>query len=69
MSTFTIKINTRSKKAKYLVGLISEMARLDKSIEIIEAPTPNATTRKAMREAENGKTSRVNSVDELFNSI
>lgn len=69
MSTFTIKINTRSKKAKYLIGLISELARNDKGIEIIESPTPNPTTRKAMKEAETGKTTHVKSVDALFDSI
>lgn len=67
MATFTIKINPRSKKAKYLLGLITEIARNDKGIEIIEQPTPNATTRRAMKDAESGKTSAAKSIDDLFN--
>ena len=35
MATVTIKINTRSKKARYLLGLISEMAKIDKGITVI----------------------------------
>ena len=69
MEKLILEIDTKSSKGKYLVGLISEMARLDKGIEIIESPTPNSTTRKAMKDAETGKTLRANSVDELFDSI
>jgi len=69
MTTFTIKISSRSKKAKYLLGLISELARTDKGIEIIESPTPNRTTRKAMKDAETGQVTRAESVDDLFDNI
>jgi len=36
MASVTIKINTRTKKTQYLFGLISEIAKSDKNVEIIE---------------------------------
>jgi hypothetical protein len=41
MSTVTVKINATTPKAKYLIGLISELAKRDKNIEIdfpVESP-------------------------------
>jgi hypothetical protein len=35
MATVTVKINTRTRKTQYLLGLISEIAQNDKNIEII----------------------------------
>ena len=41
MATVTAKINARTRKTKYLIGLISEIAQNDKNIEIIEQlPSP-----------------------------
>jgi hypothetical protein len=67
MTTVTIKISTKSKKAKHLIGLIEEMAKTDKGI--YETTLPNSITQKAMDEAEKGKVKRAKSVDDLFNSI
>lgn len=36
MATVTVKINTRTKKTQYLLGLISEIAKTDKNVEILE---------------------------------
>jgi len=36
MATVTIKINTRTRKTQYLMGLISEIAKTDKNVEIID---------------------------------
>ncbi|MCF8229598.1 MAG: hypothetical protein K9G58_06015 [Bacteroidales bacterium] len=36
MATFTVKINTRSKKARYLLGLINELSKNDKGITVLE---------------------------------
>jgi len=69
MTTVTIKISTKSKKAKHLIGLIEEMAKTDKGIKIYETPVPNSITQKAMDEAEKGKVKKAKSVDDLFNSI
>jgi hypothetical protein len=41
MATVTVKINTCTRKTKYLLGLISEIAKTDKNIEIIgQLPNP-----------------------------
>jgi hypothetical protein len=37
MTTVTVKINARTKKTQYLLGLISEIAKNDKNVEIIGA--------------------------------
>jgi hypothetical protein len=39
MATVTIKINTRSKKSWYLLGLINEMAKNDRGIKVITEKT------------------------------
>ena len=36
MESVTVKINARTKKTQYLLGLISEIAKSDKNIEINE---------------------------------
>jgi len=36
MATVTIKINNSTKKTQYLLGLISEIAKDDKNVEIID---------------------------------
>ena len=69
MTTVTIKINTKSKKAKHLIGLIEELAKVDKGIKIDETPVPNSITLKAIDDAEKGKVKKAKSVDDLFNSI
>jgi hypothetical protein len=35
MATVTVKINARTRKTQYLIGLISEIAKNDKNVEII----------------------------------
>jgi hypothetical protein len=39
MATVTIKIDTRSKKAQYLLGLISELSKIDKGISFVDDET------------------------------
>jgi hypothetical protein len=36
MATVTIKIDTKSKKTKYLVDLITELSKTDKGITIVD---------------------------------
>ncbi len=69
MTIVTVKISTRSKKAKQLLDQIEELAKTEKGIIICETNVPNAVTLKAMDDAEKGKVIRVKSVDDLFNSI
>jgi len=37
MSFVTVKIDTRSKKAQHLIGLIAELSKIDKGISIVDA--------------------------------
>lgn len=69
MGTVTVKISTSSKKGKHLVGLIQELAKTDKGIEVFDSPVPNKITLKALKEAEKGNVRQAKDVDELFNSI
>ena len=69
METFTVKISTKSKKGKHLIGLIEELAKTDVGIQILNSPVPNKITLKAMEDAENGKAIIAQNVDDLFNSI
>lgn len=39
MATVTIKIDTRSKKSQYLLGLISELSKIDKGISFVDDET------------------------------
>ena len=36
MATVTVKINTRTKKTQYSMGLMNEIAKTDKNVEIID---------------------------------
>ncbi len=67
MATIQVKIKTNTKRGKYLLGLLKEMAKTGRDIEFEHIP--NDETIKAIKEAEQGKTTKVNSVDELFDSI
>ncbi len=67
MSTVIVKINTATKRGEHILGLLREMAKTGKDIQL--EPTPNKTTLKAMKDAETGRTRKVKTVDELFDSI
>jgi antitoxin component of RelBE/YafQ-DinJ toxin-antitoxin module len=67
METVHFKIRTNTKRGKHLLGLLREMAKTGRDIEIEHIP--NKETIKAMKDAEQGKGTKVNSVDELFDSI
>lgn len=69
MTTIKLTINERTGKGKHLLALIKELAKSDKDILIENFNDPNRETLKAMKEAEAGLVTMVDSVDELFNSI
>lgn len=69
MGTITVKINARSKKAKHLLGLIEELAKTDKGVQVYNSPPPNKTTLKAMKDAEKGKVKDAKDLDELFSNL
>jgi len=51
MNTVTVTISPKSKKAQYLLGLISEMAKIDHSIEIHDF---ESDLRQSLREVKDG---------------
>ena len=67
MSTITIKVNNSTKRGKYIIGLLREMAKTGKDIKIENVP--NTETINAMKEAEAGNVKEAASVDDLFDSI
>ncbi len=62
MSTVTVKITTRSKKAKYLLGLIEELSKSDKGIKTYDVAMPNSITLKAMDAAKKGHVRKAKSI-------
>jgi len=69
MTTIKLTINERTGKGKHLLALLKEIAKTDKDILIESINEPNSETIKAMKEAEAGHVTMIESVDELFNSI
>lgn len=67
MATITVRINNTTRRGKYVIGLLRELARTGKDIHLEN--TPNAETVKAIEDAEKGKVVKVTSIDELFDSI
>ena len=67
MSTVTVKINSTTKRGQHILGLLREMAKTGKDIELEQ--TPNQTTVRAMKDAEAGKTRKAKTVNELFDTI
>jgi len=69
MTTLKLTLNEKSGKGKQLLDLLSEMAKNDDSIQVEDINEPNEETRKAMKDAEDGKVTKIENIDELFNSI
>jgi len=63
----TIRINTRFKSAKTFLEFIKSL----NFVEIVEEHEPNETTKKAMRDAENGKVKKLNfkDIDNIADAI
>ena len=67
MAKYTITINDRTNKTKYLLGLIKEMAKTEKYIEI--SHKPNEETVKAMEDSLTGKVTRTGSKRDFFDKL
>ncbi|MBU3928433.1 MAG: hypothetical protein KKB74_11560 [Bacteroidetes bacterium] len=67
MSTYVIKFNEKSKEAKYLLGLIQELAKNSNSISLEKIL--NKETLKSIGDAKNKKLFYAENVDELFNQL
>ena len=68
MATYTIKISDTSLKAKHLIGLIKELAKIEKESISIEK-IPNATTIEAMEDAIDGKVMKSKNKKDFFEKI
>lgn len=69
MTTLKLTLNEKTGKGKQLLAFIREMAISDNSIVVENIYEPNKETIKALEEAEAGFVTKVNSIDELFDSI
>lgn len=74
MTTYTIRINEKSKKAKTFIKFLTDYAQTNKdvSIECACKPgehIPNAITRKAIEDARSGKVERIENLEDFFKSI
>ena len=67
MATITVKINNTTRRGKYVIGLLRELARTGKDIQLENIP--NAETIKAIKDAEEGRIVKMKSIDELFDAI
>ncbi|MCF8360778.1 MAG: hypothetical protein K9H26_18630 [Prolixibacteraceae bacterium] len=61
----TLQIDTRSSEAKILL----EYLKKQRFIKVIEDKTPNAETKKAIEDAENGKVIHASSVSDLMSKL
>lgn len=64
METVSFTVRTNTKRGKYLLGLLREMAKTGRDIEF--QPIPNDEKQKAMKEAKEGKSVKPNDFDELL---
>jgi len=67
MAKYTITISDRTNKTKFLLGLIFEIAKADKNIEIDRKP--NFETEKAIADSINGVITRTRSKKDFFNKL
>ena len=65
--TVSVRIRRGTPKGKYLVAFLKEMAKEGDEIKFIKIP--NAVTRRAMKDVDEGKVTRVKNIDELFSKI
>ena len=52
MGTVTVTINTRTKRAQYLLGLAKELAKIDNGVTIVD---PVENLEKSIKEMKQGK--------------
>jgi hypothetical protein len=67
MATVTVKINSKSKRGKHLIALLSDMAKHGNDIQLENIP--NVETIKAINDAHNKIGFKAESVDDLFKQM
>jgi hypothetical protein len=65
--TVTVRIRKGTPKGKYLVAFLKEMAKEGDDIKFVKIP--NTVTRRAMKDVDEGKVTKVKSIDELFGKL
>lgn len=67
MSTVTVRINSKSKRGKHILAILSDMAKLGNDIELEN--TPNAETLKALEDAHKKIGFKAENIDDLFKQL
>jgi|APHig6443717817_1056837.scaffolds.fasta_scaffold33823_2 hypothetical protein len=65
MTTLVIKPKTRDER----VFLTKMLKKMNIEVDIVEEPTPNYETQKAISDVENKKGTRAKNADELFKEL
>lgn len=64
MSTVTVRINSKTKRGKHILAILSDMAKLGNEIEIENIP--NAETVKAIEDVRKGNVTKCENVADLM---
>ena len=67
MATVTVKINSKSKRGKHLIALLSDMAQQGNDIQLENMP--NDKTAKAIKDAQSKKGFKAENIDDLFKQL
>lgn len=69
MTTIIIKTKGRSKLSRLLVDMAEELAKKDKSIEVLSGEMPNQTTLQAIADARKGKTVKCDNFSDYIEKV
>lgn len=67
MATVTIKINSKTKRGKHLIALLSDMAKDGNDIQLERIP--NAETMQAIEDVKNGNVTKAKNVADLMDKL
>jgi hypothetical protein len=67
MSTVTVRINSKSKKGKHILAILTDMAKFGNDIEL--EYIPNAETIKALEDAHNKIGYKAINIDDLLKQL
>ena len=67
MTTVTVKINSKSRRGKHILAILSDMAKHGNDIQLENIP--NTETIKAINDARTKKGFKAENVDDLFKQL
>lgn len=67
MDSVTVKINPHTRRGKYLIGLLKDLAKDGNDVEF--DLIPNDETTQAIEEARSGKLLRAKNIKDLFKQL